>query len=300
MTLTQLRAFVEAARRGSFTAAAGALQLSQASVSELVRRLEDEFDAQLFLRGNRQLTLTTAGLALMPHAERALSAVDEAIQALRAVRALDGGVATIGVLRNADHYLLSGLVQRFHERHPGVRVRLVGLNSADVATAVAEGSLEAGLVVLPLDETGLRVTPWARDEVLYVTADPERAGRPVGIEALAAARLVLYDAHAGWRDPTRRQLRDRADLAGLTLEPWIEVEQVESALSLVARGVGDTIVARAVTRSSGFPRGLHLAPLRPRLYDTIALVRKESVPLSPATRAIADLARDMLRTTGND
>jgi DNA-binding transcriptional LysR family regulator len=300
VTLTQLRAFVEAARRGSFTAAAGALQLSQASVSELVRRLEDEFDAQLFLRGNRQLTLTTAGLALMPHAERALSAVDEAIQALRAVRALDGGVATIGVLRNADHYLLSGLVQRFHERHPGVRVRLVGLNSADVATAVAEGSLEAGLVVLPLDETGLRVTPWARDEVLYVTADPERAGRPVGIEALAAARLVLYDAHAGWRDPTRRQLRDRADLAGLTLEPWIEVEQVESALSLVARGVGDTIVARAVTRSSGFPRGLHLAPLRPRLYDTIALVRKESVPLSPATRAIADLARDMLRTTGND
>ena len=79
-------------------------------------------------------------------------------------------MATFGVLRNADYYLLSGLVQKFNEMHPSVRVRLIGLIPWMWRRAVADGSLEAGLVVLPIDADGLRVTPWARDEVLYVSA----------------------------------------------------------------------------------------------------------------------------------
>ena len=114
------------------------------------------------------------------------------------------------------------------------------------------------------------------------------------IAELAEARLVLYDAHAGWRDPTRRQLADRADLAGLKLDPWIEVEQVETALNLVSRGVGDTIVSRAA-REPSRSADVHAVPLEPPLYDTIAFIRRESVPLSSATREFARLARAMLR-----
>ena len=294
MTLNQLRAFLEVARNGSFTAAARVMQVSQASISELIRRLEDEHDVQLFIRG-RRLTLTAAGEELLEHAAAAVGAADTATSALRAVQGLTGGVATFGVLRNADHYLLSGLVQQFNEMHPSVRVRLIGLNSADVAVAVSEGSLEAGLVVLPIDTEGLRVTPWVRDEVLYASADAERASSPVPVETMAAAHLVLYDAHAGWRDPTRRQLADRANLAGVRLDPWIEVEHVETAVNLVARGVGDTIVSRAITRGPTWPEHLHTVPMDPPLYDTIAFIRRESVPLSSATREIAVLARALLR-----
>ncbi|HVU91176.1 MAG TPA: LysR family transcriptional regulator [Jatrophihabitans sp.] len=293
MTLNQLRAFLETARNGSFTAAARTMNLSQASISELIRRLEDEHDIQLFIRG-RKLTLTSAGQALLEYAEAAVSAADNAATALRAVQDLTGGVATFGVFRNADYYLLSGLVQKFNDMHPSVRVRLIGLNSADVTVAVAEGSLEAGLVVLPIDAEGLRVTPWARDEVVYVSADPSRTRRKVTIETLAEAQLVLYDAHAGWRDPTRRQLVDRANVAGVQLDPLIEVEHVETALNLVARGVGDTVVSRAVTRSHSWPAGLHTVALDPPLYDTIAFVRRESVPLSSATRELARLAQALL------
>ena len=77
------------------------------------------------------------------------------------------------------------------------------------------------------------------------TSYPWRTG-PVSIEDIAAAKLILYDAHAGWRDPTRRQLAERALLRGLALEPVIEVEQVDTALDLVAAGAGETIVSRAV------------------------------------------------------
>ena len=152
MTLNQLRAFLAAARAGSFTAAAEQLSISQASVSELVRRLEDEHDVQLFSRANRKLVLTTAGQELVAFAEQAVLSADDGIKAIRSLRSLTGGVATFGVLRNADYYLLSDLVERFHEKHPDVRIRLIGLNSVQVAAAVAEGQLEAGLVVLPIDD----------------------------------------------------------------------------------------------------------------------------------------------------
>ncbi|KOV73587.1 LysR family transcriptional regulator, partial [Streptomyces sp. NRRL WC-3723] len=66
--------------------------------------------------------------------------------------------------------------------------------------------LEAGLVVLPIDGEGLDVTPLLRDEVVYVSADPQCTTQPVTMADLAAAKLILYDAHYGWRDPTRRQL----------------------------------------------------------------------------------------------
>ncbi|MGX1799274.1 LysR family transcriptional regulator substrate-binding protein, partial [Streptomyces albidoflavus] len=176
-----------------------------------------------------------------------------------------------------------------------VRVRRVGQNSAETASAVAAGVLEAGLVVLPIDDEGLAVTPLLRDEVHYVSADEERTREPVTIEALAAAPLVLYDAHYGWKDPTRRQLAERAQLAGVGIDPLIELEHVEAALKLAAAGVGDTIASRAVIASPTFPAGLRTAPFAEPLYDTIALVRRRGHPLSRATRELARLAEDTLR-----
>ena len=66
------------------------------------------------------------------------------------------------------------------------------------------------------------------------------------IERLAELPLVLYDAEYGWDDPMRRQLAERAQLAGVTLRPVVEVEDLEAAVQLTARGIGDTVVARAV------------------------------------------------------
>ncbi|WP_405658572.1 LysR family transcriptional regulator [Streptomyces sp. NBC_01166] len=299
MTLVQLRAFVEAERLGSFTAAAQAMDIAQASASELVRRLEAELDAELFVRGSRTLTLTSAGEELLPYAQEAVAAADSGARAVHSLGSLGGGTATFGVLRNADYYLLANLVQMFHARYPAVRVRLVGQNSAETALAVAAGRIEAGLVVLPIDDEGLAVTPLMRDEVHYVSASAERARTPVTIETFSRAPLVLYDAHYGWKDPTRRQIAERAQLAGVRVDPLIELERVEAALELVAAGAGDTIASRAVIASPAFPAGLHTAPFAEPLYDTIALVRRVGHPLSRATRELARLAEDTIREMGH-
>ncbi|MGW2462759.1 LysR family transcriptional regulator [Streptomyces sp. NPDC004457] len=298
ITLNQLRAFLASARLGSFSAAATELRTTQPSVSELIKRMEDHYRVPLFTRGPRRLVLTAAGEELLPYAQQATEAAEGADRALRSLTSLDGGVATFGLLRNADYYFLSELLESFHARHPKVRLRIVGLNSVEVAEAVSSGDLEAGLVVLPVDAEGLDVTPLLRDEVVYVSADPRRTTRPVSMADLAAAKLILYDAHYGWRDPTRRQLAERAQVAGVNVSAVIEVEHVESALHIVARGAGDTIVSRAVAHSRTFPEGLHTVGFAEPLYDTIAVVRRQGTVLSPATQEITRLARRMLLAHG--
>ena len=244
MTLAQIRAFLAAYETGTFTAAAALLGIRQVSVSELVARLEAEVGLELFTRGARRLVPTAAADEFRGHAIDAVNALEEGVTSLRSITSLEGGVSTFGVLRNAAYYDLADLVQRFHQRYPNVRVRMVGLNSALVADAVAAGEIECGLVVLPVANEGLSVRTLLHDEVLYVsTSRPSRRGS-VTIGELADASLVLYDAHTGWRDPTRRQIQERARAAGVRVEPIIEVEHVETAISLVAAGVGDSSIRR--------------------------------------------------------
>ncbi|MCW4385641.1 LysR family transcriptional regulator [Salinibacterium sp. SYSU T00001] len=294
MTLTQLRAFLAALELGSFTSAAVELETTQASVSELVARLERELDVKLFIRGGRRLVPTAAAAELREHAVQAVTALGNGMEAVRALNSLESGTCTFGVLRNAAYYDLSDLARRFHERYPNVKIRLVGLNSALVAESVASGEIEAGLVVLPVAAAGLTVTPLRRDEVLFASTTRDAEGGAVTIEELAEAKLVLYDAYAGWSDPTRLQLRERARLRGLEIEPAIEVEHVETALGLVSGGSVDTIVCRTVAESSGFPSDIRVFPMAEPFYDTIALIHREGALLSPATRRIADLAVSML------
>lgn len=298
MTFNQLRAFLTAARLGTFTAAAQELQLAQASVSELVRRLEDECGLPVFTRAGRRLTLTAAGKELVPFAEQALTAVDNAGSCLRAVRGLSVGTATLGVMRNAEYYLLPDLAEAILSRYPGLRIKLKGQNSVEVAAAVATGELEAGLVILPVDNVGLDIRPLMREEIFLATANPDSFNGLATIEDIATTRLILYDAHYGWTDPTRRQLAEQAQLAGYSLNPVIEVEQATSALSLAARGAGDTIVSRTVADALGFSNEIVLIPFAVPIYDTFASVRRHGVTPSPATSRVLELAEKTLRSRG--
>ena len=245
MTLQQLTYFLAAAEHGSFSAAAESLLMAQPSLSEQIRRLEAELGVPLFVRAGRGIALTEAGRLLRPHAERTLAEAQAAAESVREIRDLTGGTVAFGTFGSAHHYLLGGLVQDFRKRHPHVRVRAIGQNSAEVADAVRDGQLEAGLVVLPVDDRGLDVRPAMQDELLYVSADPERLKAPMTIERLAQVPLILYDARWAAEDPTRRQLRERAQRAGVLLDPQIEVEYVTAALELAARGLGDTVSTRS-------------------------------------------------------
>jgi DNA-binding transcriptional LysR family regulator len=300
VNLQQLAYFREAVTQRSFSAAAKSLHLAQPSLSDQIRRLEGELGVPLFLRVGRGVVPTEAGLALLPHAERVLAEVDAAREAVRGVRDVRAGTASFGTFSTAVYYLLADLAEAFADRYPGVRLRIVGLNSSAVADDVRAGRLEAGLVVLPVDDEGLVVRPALRDEVLYVSAQPHRVRRPVTAAELARRPLILTDASHAAEDPTRLQLAARAQEAGVTIAPIVEVEYLSAALELAARGVGDVLVPSVVTRNRRYPPGLQHARFVPRIYDTFAFVTRRGAVLSPATAALLELAEGLLRELGED
>ena len=176
---------------------------------------------------------------------------------------------------------------------------MIGRNSSSIVQRVRSGELEAGLVALPIDGEKLDVRPIVRDEVLYVSADPERTRKPATIEQLAATPLIFYDAESADDDPIRRQLAERAQALGVRLRPRVEVELIDIALRLVAEGLGDTYLPSAYTRAPSYPEALTTAPFKPALYDTFAVVTRAGARLSPGVRALlAALEAHMLAVAG--
>jgi DNA-binding transcriptional LysR family regulator len=294
VSLQQIRCFCAAIEHGSFSAAADALRVSQPAVAEQVRKLEAILGTELFVRGARGVLPTDAGQAFAVHATRGLQTIEDATASVSQFTALRRGAVAVGIFSAPSPWRIEALVASFLERHPDVTVRLVGRNSSAIADRVRRGDLEAGVVVLPIDDERLDVRPIVRDEVLYVTAAPERARRPATIEQLASAPLVFYDAESADADPIRRQLAERAQADGVRLRPRVEVELIEVALRLVARGIGDTYLPSAYTHTPYFPEELRSVAFSPALYDTFAIVTRPAARLSPGVRELlADLEAHM-------
>jgi DNA-binding transcriptional LysR family regulator len=294
LSLQQIRCFCAAVELGSFTAAAAALRVSQPAVADQVRKLEQALGTDLFVRGGRGVVLTEAGRAFAEHATRSLRAVEDAAGSVGELTALRSGTVTIGIFGGPSAWSIDELVSVFLRRHPDVSLRLIGRNSSAIADHVRRGELEAGVVLLPIDDDKLDVRPIVRDEVLYVSADPERTRQPATIERLAATPLVFYDAESADRDPIRRQLTERAQARGLRLQAKVEVELKDIALRLVAAGIGDTYLPSAYTYAPYYPAGLSTAPFTPALYDTFAIITRPGARLSPGGRELlADIETHM-------
>ena len=302
MSLQQIRCFCAALELGSFSAAADALRVSQPAVAEQIRKLEQLLGADLFVRAARGVLPTEAGQAFAVHATRSLQTVEDAAASVSEFTSLRSGSVALGTFSAATLgvWRLESLVATFLERHPHMSVRLVGRNSSQTAERVRRGELEAGVVLLPIDDERLEVRPIVRDEVLYVTAAPERARRAVTIEQLASAPLVFYDAESAGKDPIRRQLAERAQAHGVRLRPRAEVEPIDIALRLVARGVGDTYLPSAHAHAPSFPEGLRTVPFSPRLYDTFAIVTRPAARLSPGVRELLAELETHMRTVADE
>jgi DNA-binding transcriptional LysR family regulator len=177
--------------------------------------------------------------------------------------------------------------------HPGVRVELIGQNSADVQDDLRRGRIEAAMIaVTQVSTEGLDVTPVARDELVYISADPDRLRTPVTADRLARASLVL--AETTWRasDSTRVVLRRMLHETGRNPTTRIEVEDVETAVELVGLGLADSVVHRGVAAQL-IPRlapGTGSVSLRPKQFDTLAIVHRTGATLSPAARLMTELA----------
>ncbi len=198
MKLQQLRYLVEIARRGlNISEAAEALYTSQPGISKQVRQLEDELGIVVFERSGKRLTgITEPGRVVLEIAGRVLAEVENLKRAGEEYAGGASGSLKIATTHTHERYVLPGVVKRFVERHPAVRLTLHQGSPTQVAEWTLSGESDLAIATEALgDYPGLLTLPchqWT-DCVIAPREHPICAVSPLSLQALSAWPLITYD-----------------------------------------------------------------------------------------------------------
>jgi DNA-binding transcriptional LysR family regulator len=256
MTLDQLRIFVAVAERQHMTQAARALNLAQSAVSHAIAALEARHQTRLFDRVGRRIELTEAGVVLLAEAQRILAQVDAVDLALGDFGALKRGRLSVQASQTIAGYWLPRHLVAFHESHPNVTVRLKIGNTAEVAAAVLDGSVELGFVEGAVSTDRLVCLPVARDQLVIVVgpAHPWAAGKKLSPSDLLRGVWVLREPGSGTRSAFEEALAHH-DIAPGQLQVAMELPSNEAVRAAVEAGLGATALSASVA-ASGVEAGL--------------------------------------------
>jgi DNA-binding transcriptional LysR family regulator len=199
--LPHLETFAKAAELSSFTAAARALGLTQAAVSQRIQGLEKALKGQLFHRQGGHVLLTDAGHRLYNYAQRILALHREAIQDLTGRETPLAGELTLAASSVPGEHLLPEFLAAFRERHPHVQVRASVTDSQKVLNEVEQGHVHLGLVGDKRESSHLEFRGFAHDVlVLIVPAEHAWADKKrVTLQQLTAEPLIIREAGSGSR-----------------------------------------------------------------------------------------------------
>ncbi|BAM89247.1 putative transcriptional regulatory protein, LysR family [Bradyrhizobium oligotrophicum S58] len=242
MELSDLQTFAVVARTGGITRAAEALNTVQSNVTQRIKALEAEIGTMLFERHSRGMTLTGAGLRLLPYADRMAALSREALLAARD----DGepkGPLMIGSMETTAAVRLPTLLAHFHQRFPAVALSLRTAPTADLVAGVLDGTLDGAFVAGPIDHPELAGVTAFEEELVLVTAR-----RFESLAALRAATAgsgptaLVFRAGCTYRQRLEQIIND----FGWPAASRIELGTLDGMIGCVAAGMGVALLPRAV------------------------------------------------------
>jgi DNA-binding transcriptional LysR family regulator len=283
MNLRQLRTLVAIAEQGSFTAAGNAVGLSHSAISLHVKALEEELGIPLVDRTQRPPRLTARGVALVEQARR-MAALEDEIRALGSDQALAGSLA-VGVVPTAMVHLLPPALARLRARHPKLAIRVRTGLSSELAQAVRGAELDVAVVTRPdISPEGLVLHQIAREPLVVIA--PANATETTDADLIAAHPFIWFSRKTWAGQHIERLLHAR----GLRPGEAIEVDSLEAIESLVAHGLGVSVVA--VSLKNPLPKSLRRVPFgTPQAARHLALIERDSNPKARLAAALhAELA----------
>jgi DNA-binding transcriptional LysR family regulator len=239
-----LGTFSKAAELSSFTAAAKALGLTQAAVSQRIHSLEKTLDVSLFRRQGGRVLLTEAGQRLYEYAEQILALHREARQEIAGQRPSISGELLLGASTIPGEHLLPALLSIFHQRFPDIQVKAVISDSMKVTAQVERGQVSLGLVGRKPDSPHLEFCHFATDRMVLVIPPNHNWSkrRQVSFKQLCKQPLVLREAGSGLRHCFEKEL-GRFGLALGDLEIALELGSNEAIKEAVLRGLGVAVLS---------------------------------------------------------
>ena len=242
--LPYLATFSKAAELSSFTGAAKALRLTQASVSQRVQALERTLGAPLFNRQGGRVMLTEAGQRLYDYAQRILDLHRQARRDITGREPPLGGELSLAASSIPGEHLLPSLLALFGKMYPHIRVRATVGDSMAVMAQVERGEVNLGLVGRKTDNPHLDFRYLANDRMVLVVPPGHALSRrkTLSVRQLPRHPVVLREVGSGLRHCFEKSL-DKAGLSLANLRVALELGSNEAIKEAVLRGVGVAILS---------------------------------------------------------
>src|SRR3954464_3555707 len=296
----RLRVFREVAGRGSFSAAAGSPSYSQSAVSQSVAALEAEMGVTLLERDRRGARPTSAGTALLTHADGILARLDAAEAEVAAIAGVRGGRLTMASFPTAGATIVPLAVATFRDAHPDVALTLAEGEPEVIAPRLRAGEFDLALLFeFEGGSEGLG-TGLRRMELLE---DPMYLALPDEHPLADAPRIRLQDlSDQSWvqttaASPCARHVVRSCHAAGFEPTVSFETDDYQTVQGLVAAGVGGALIpqlALSTVRDDIAIRALHpRAPVRTVLAATAQRART-----SPAAARMLEVLAEVSRRYG--
>lgn len=242
MELHQLRYFCAVVEAGNFTKAAEQEGITQPSLSQQIRRLEESVGTDLFVRQSRTARLTRAGSLFFPYAQGILKQAKQATAKVRQLETDVRGPLRVGVIPTVLPYLIAPYLPDFERQYPDVDLRLTEDLTNNLVAMLEACDLDLIIVSLPLKHSNVICSELMRDPLVLLTPPGHRLGSvpPAHTLDLSGERLMLLKEGHCFRENVLTACRhNRADLA-----PVFESDHFGSIFALVASGAGITIAPR--------------------------------------------------------
>jgi len=245
MDLRRLEIFAKVAELGSFSRAAEALFLTQPTISEHVRALEDELGVQLLDRLGRGATPTRAGQLLLGYVRRMLTLSREAHQALERFQGRMSGELVVGGSTIPGEYVLPALVGQFKAKYPDISISLLIGSTRQVSDWLDEGRVEVGVVGARPAARTLAARELMADELVVVVAATHPWARrgTITLADLQTAPMVVRERGSGSRAAVEHALQE-AGIAPATLRVVGEMGSTQAVKQAVRAGVGIALISR--------------------------------------------------------
>ncbi|MEC0173076.1 LysR family transcriptional regulator [Paenibacillus graminis] len=244
MNFHQLHIFYTVSERGSFSAAAQTLHMTQPAVTMQVQALEDYFGAKLFDRSSKKIMLSEAGRTLLPFALRSIQLMRETDQAMAAFTHMLEGRLLLGASLTIGEYVLPRLLGPFGKAYPHISIMMKVMNTSQLLEEIHKHQLNFGLIEAPVSHPDMVIEPVMGDELkLIVPREHPLAGKDeVTLAEALQHPFVLREQGSG----TRRVMEEQLLAKGLdpgAMRVVMELGSTGAVKSAVEAGLGITIIS---------------------------------------------------------
>ena len=288
MNLNQLKVFYLVVRRGSLTAAAADLNITQPAITKAIQRFQDHYAVRLVERSGGRWVLTAAGKALFRIAERLFKLETQAESCIRGFQEHGDRHLRIHASETFGGYYLPDLIHRFRRRHADITVSVDIMPSERIAETTASLENDIGFLSYPIRRQGLMLREVFEERLVLIAAPVHSlAHRSIlAPEELEGHAIIMHEQGSA----VRRAMDELVGRNRLASPTYLELSNNEAIKRAVAAGTGIALISeRAAAEEIRTGRLKVLRLSRPPILRRFYMVRPKGRPVSRPLNLLMEL-----------